>query len=170
VADFMPEPGQASIFDPEIQLVETSYDAVNWQWDFGDSTYSNLSDPIHLYTQPGTYTVTLMVQNVNGCMDTVTRIVIIEDETTLWIPSAFSPNGDGKNEVFLVRGYGFTDFRLDIFDRWGLLLFSSDNAETGWDGTYNNGKCETDVYVYRVRFRDADNTPHDQVGRVTVVY
>ncbi|MFM9026886.1 MAG: PKD domain-containing protein [Bacteroidota bacterium] len=169
VADFRPNPERLSEFNAGVTLIDQSAGAVSWRWSFGDSTTSNLQSPNHTYATAGTYTIELIVTSSNGCVDTITKVIIVDNETTVYIPSAFSPNGDEKNELFSIQGIGFSDFKMDIFDRWGLLIYSTDRAENGWDGKYKNRECQADVYVYRIRFRDIHETPFDYSGKVTLV-
>jgi len=86
----------------------------------------------------------------NSCLDTAMVTIIFDAEATIYIPNAFTPNQDGRNDVFYVYGHGFTDFNLKIFNRWGELLFESFNQNDGWDGTYRGKLMNPGVYVYYV--------------------
>ena len=99
----------------------------NYNWDFGDGFNSILSNPSHIYKDTGCYQVRLIATNLVGCLDTTSRLVCIEDDFAIYIPNAFSPNGDDINDVFLPKGNGISpnEYELLIFDRWGLLLFKS---------------------------------------------
>jgi gliding motility-associated-like protein len=88
------------------------------------------------------------------------------------IPTAFSPDGDGVNDVFFVRGYGLKldAFTLAIYDRWGEQIYLSHDMNQGWDGRYKDKLVKSDVYVYHVYFRDAiTGTNHEESGTVTVI-
>ena len=84
------------------------------------------------------YDVILQVTNQYGCIDTaIVQVNVIEG---IFIPNVFSPNGDGKNDQFYVSGGGFTEFKIQIYNRWGTLLFQSDAPQVAWDGRTNAGK------------------------------
>ncbi|HXH18438.1 MAG TPA: choice-of-anchor L domain-containing protein, partial [Chitinophagales bacterium] len=93
---------------------------------------------------------TAIATDDNGCSDTVTIPITVDTllEPLVYIPNAFTPNGDTENDVFLIYGQGFESFHLLIFDRWGQKLFESFDPATGWDGTYRGKLCNPGVYVY----------------------
>jgi gliding motility-associated-like protein len=124
-------------------------------WDFGDSTADNTFEPSHTYTAPGTYIVTLVVENLAGCIDTFQLSLVVRPEFNFYVPNAFTPNQDGKNESFNAKGQGFDVYQMNIFNRWGQLVFTTNSLTNGWDGTYkdNDELVPIDVYVYEVRLR-----------------
>jgi len=90
---------------------------------------------------------------------------------TLYIPSAFTPNGDGINDKFGVKAQGIKYFKMEIYNRWGELIFESENLDQLWDGTYE-GKAitSTDVFVYQVKAIGKNNEPlPDERGTVTLI-
>ena len=97
--------------------------------------------------------------------------IIIDGDYILFTPSAFTPNGDGKNDVFYPVGVGINrdNYEFFVFNRWGELIFESYNPAIGWDGTYNGELVNIDAYVYLIRTWDNDNQPHEYMGHVTVV-
>jgi gliding motility-associated-like protein len=113
-----------------------------------------------------------IVTNSFGCKDSITHDIIINPGYTFYIPNSFTPNGDGLNEVFKGVGIGITSYTIMIFDRWGELIFQSDNLDQGWDGTFK-GKggnvVQEGVYVWKVQLRDEKNNEHDFDGTVSVV-
>lgn len=130
------------------------YDALV-AWDFGDSTVSNTFAPTHTYGAPGTYVVSLVVENSAGCLDTFRLSLNVRPEFNLYIPNAFSPNQDGINESFNAQGQGFDVYKMNIYNRWGQLIFTTNSLTKGWYGTYkDNGQIvPNDMYVYEVRIR-----------------
>ncbi|MFI5140978.1 MAG: T9SS type B sorting domain-containing protein [Bacteroidia bacterium] len=115
-----------------------------------------------------TYTIT--ANNSQGCSTIVTATVDIKIEYTFYIPNTFTPNRDETNEIFKPLATHIHDFKMDIFDRWGLLLFETNDLEHGWDGTYKGGRCQEDVYVYKVEFvDDPSNKTHTKAGIVNIV-
>ncbi|HXU28836.1 MAG TPA: T9SS type B sorting domain-containing protein, partial [Bacteroidia bacterium] len=114
------------------------------------------------------YTIT--ATNSEGCSTIATATVDIKIEYTFYIPNTFTPNRDQTNEIFKPLATHIHDFKMDIFDRWGLLIFQTDDLEHGWDGTYKGGKCQEDVYVYKVTFvDDPGNKTHTKAGTVNIV-
>lgn len=114
------------------------------------------------------YTVT--ATNSEGCSAVATATVDIQIEYTFYIPNTFTPNKDQTNEIFKPLATHIHNFKMDIFDRWGLLLFQTEALDHGWDGTYKGGKCQEDVYVYKIEFvDDPSNKPHTKTGTVNIV-
>ena len=170
-ANFIPSPAIANILAPTIQFQNYSTNVLTYQWDFGDSTFlSNDWSPDHTYGKIGTYDITLMVISADGCVDTVRGTVKVEDNFSFYIPDAFTPNGDGVNDVF--RGYGIAieSYTMNIYNRWGELIFKTNNYEHPWDGRLASGPVLTDVYVYRIVLTDLHGLEHTYVGDVSVVY
>ena len=91
----------------------------------------------------------------------------------LYLPNAFTPDGDGLNDVFTAEGSQITDFRLEVFNRWGQLIFTSNDMQTGWDGTYQNRPVQQEVYVYKVHYsflaEHGGAVSDSKVGTVTLV-
>ncbi|HEY1646082.1 MAG TPA: T9SS type B sorting domain-containing protein, partial [Candidatus Saccharimonadales bacterium] len=173
-AAFTYSPQPASIETPRVQFINNSTDiygiAYQW-WTFGDESdsTSNAINPVHTYHDTGTYCATLIVMNNGGCMDTVTNCLVIEPAFKLYIPSAFTPNGDGRNEVFQAVGQYVKSFEMYVFDRWGMELFHSISINQGWDGTYKGGISQEDVYVYKIIVIDSEDNQHSYVGNVTLL-
>jgi gliding motility-associated-like protein len=157
-ADFTYTPLEAKAREP-IQFVFTGQDAAYYLWRFGDhSAVSSDRDPTHSYMRGGVYTVHLEVANVdNNCFDTSSAQIFIE---ALWeavyVPNAFSPNRDGKNELYKPVAIGiFNPVRMHIYNRWGALVFRTDDAEqVGWDGTYNGQPCPPETYTYLIEYEN----------------
>ncbi len=150
---------------------------VRWFWEFGDENIDSIPNPIHDYDTAGSeecnycYEVQLTVTNKYGCPDTITRPVIVKPAFKAWIPNAFSPNGDGINDVFFIKGIYIIDFEMLIFDRWGMKLFDTDDLTIPWDGTVNNGTeiAQMDVYVYMINILDVFGEEHQFVGHVSLI-
>ncbi len=112
----------------------------------------------------------LTVTNSNGCSSSDTVMINIELLCgDLFIPNAFSPNNDGQNDVFAVKGNCFSSFHLDIFDRWGEIIFTSDNQLLGWDGTYKTKDLNSDVFVYKLIGELNDGGSITKEGSVTLI-
>lgn len=122
-----------------------------------------------MFQDAGSFPVTLMVKNQYGCTDSITKVVVVEPEFTLYIPNAFSPNADGLNEVFIAQGEGIENFKMEIFDRWGENIFNSDNLYAGWDGTYKGRICKVDTYVWRITVSASKTIKKVITGTVTLI-
>ena len=146
-------PGEALYTD------NRSHNATEYLWDFGDGTTSTDPEPQHNYTKEGTFTVSLIARNGNGCADTTVLVAAVTtvNHGQLLIPNAFIPNRTGpgsanvhNNEVFLPLMQNVTKFQMLVFNRWGELMFESTNPESGWDGYHKGRLCQQDVYIYRI--------------------
>jgi gliding motility-associated-like protein len=170
-AAFTADPFKASQLAPTIRFFDQSLNADTWFWDFGDGNTSGLRNPSHTYAQKGEYTVTLITSNQAGCWDTVTHKVEIEPEFTFYIPNAFTPNGDNHNDIFMGKGNEISEFQMEIFDRWGMMIFKSTSLEQGWDGRVQGGAdiAQQDVYVYKIVLRDFSMRQHFYTGHVSLI-
>lgn len=120
-------------------------------WDFGDTLTSDQEMVTHYYDTAGTYTVTMIVVNTNGCVDSMTQEVTVYPPLHVYIPNSFTPNEDGVNDIFGVVGEGYLYYDLEVFDRWGNRLVSGRfTDENAWDGTVHGRKVSTGMYVYRL--------------------
>jgi gliding motility-associated-like protein len=176
-AAFIASPQPVTIVEPTIQFTDETKDSskvITWLWEFNDQTdaTSSLQNPIHTYIDTGTYCADLIVQDVHGCIDSVNECIVIEPLYTLYIPDAFSPNGDGLNDVFQVKGQYVCGFQMFIFDRWGQQLYYSQDINKGWNGTVNLGQniVQEDTYIYLVYAIDCvQHKKHEYLGKVTVI-
>jgi len=174
-AGFIASPNPTSMFDTEIHFSnQSSVDVVYWHWDYGDGdTLSpNTASPIHTYTQEvAKYTVTLIVHNSTPCWDTISSDIFIGPEFAFYIPNSFTPNGDKNNNGFRGTGVGIMAYRLQIFDRWGDLVWQSTELDEYWNGKANGGShiVQEDVYVWKVFLTDVFGREHFYIGTVTAV-
>ena len=175
-ADFTYTPQDPTMLQPTIQFTDKSTDTYGvsyWIWTFGDGSdsTSNKQNPAHTYQDTGNYCPTLIVMNEHGCTDTATNCLVMDPIFALYIPSAFTPNGDGKNEVFMAKGNDIKSFEMYIFDRWGMQLFHCTNINDGWNGTVNGGStiAQEDTYVYMITVYDSKNKKHTYTGNVNLI-
>jgi gliding motility-associated-like protein len=163
-------PHDTTIFYPEVTVSDFSSGATDCVIFWGDGSSSTSCDTVHSYTQTGTYTIMQVVTNSLGCTDTAYVEVIIHPEYLFWVPNAFTPNGNGVNDVFKPKIMGVHNYSFMIFDRWGEKIFETTNIEDGWNGFYQGRLCTNDVFVYKINFRDnVDKIDHQYIGRVTLV-
>ncbi|MEO5641694.1 MAG: PKD domain-containing protein [Bacteroidia bacterium] len=175
VAAFGASPQPTTILNPHITFSDSSSNAVSWSWSFGDlsNSTSNLQNPEFTYADPNCYQAVLTVTSSEGCTDIETHEVCIKPEVTLYVPNSFTPNGDGKNDLFFPVGLNLIDedYELMIFDRWGNLIFKSEQLSKGWDGTVNNGSeiVEEGTYVWKMNVRDSSGQQHFLTGHINLI-
>lgn len=172
VAGFEVAPSQLTMLDPEVDVNDESADAAWWQYDFGDGSISSDPEPSHRYETSGDYLVEQIVSSSHGCLDTAYRTVSIDSEFLIHVPNAFTPNGDGINDVFSpsLDGFNVREYELTIWDRWGELIFTSHDVDQGWDGTTAGVSVQDGVYIWRLQFRVEGNAGvHERQGHVTSV-
>lgn len=149
---------------------QTTNGAVSWFWDFGDASSdstSTLQNPSHIYTVGGYYDVCLYATDINGCIDTICKQEIISLPPD--VPSAFTPNGDGENDIFFVYGGPFKTLQFRIYNNWGELIFTSEKQSVGWDGKRKGVDQPIGVYVYTVYGVTEDGQEHNLSGDVTLL-
>lgn len=117
-----------------------------WFWEFGDGSSSTFSAPVHTYLDPGVYSITLTVTDAQGCRDVLVKDL---DVTMLpQLPTAFTPNGDGNNDVFYLKGGPFEKILFRVYNNWGELIFETTDPRVGWDGTWRGVDQPVGVYVW----------------------
>jgi gliding motility-associated-like protein len=180
-------PKTANIIDATVYFTSDAIGASGpnaYNWNFGDTygtidslNYSTTTNPIHVYANPNPadYTVTQIVSNIYGCKDSITEVITILDAFTFYIPNSFTPNGDGINDGFKGLGIGIntSTYNMWIFDRWGLMIYYTNDINQVWDGHMMGHEeqpvLQEDVYVWKVSFTDVFNKPHQYHGTVTLV-
>jgi gliding motility-associated-like protein len=160
---FLPE--SIELCEGQTELLEMPlWDTTTYTWNTGATGNALLVE------YGGTYTVVAE----NFCWDyqesvTVTEVIC---DQRLWIPNAFSPDGDGVNDYFEIRGNWQTPIQLWVFDRWGKVVFHSEDYQNDWDGTYPNGqRAAPGVYTWKITYRNSptSNGERDRHGTVTIV-
>jgi len=160
-----PDPAAAFITNPSVlapmnsivQFFDKSIGADSLNWLFGDfsNSTSSLRNPSFSYNDTGAFTITLIAINEYGCKDTAYGSIDINPESNVFVPNTFTPNNDGVNDLFspIATGIVATDYELLIFDRWGNLIFETNDPSQGWNGKVNGGKdvAQQDTYVWKLR-------------------
>jgi gliding motility-associated-like protein len=170
-AEFTAEGKDGSILSPVFKFHNGSTNSASYYWTLGDGHSSNLFEPEHNYGHEGQYLVTLYTESSGGCKDSMSRLVEVRPVFTLYIPNAFTPNGDGTNDYFAPKGAEISKFKMMIFDRWGEMIFQTSDIGEGWDGKANGGDriAENAVYVYKIQVRDFADNAHNYMGHVTLL-
>lgn len=169
VASFTASPPVAIISEPTIHFINTSQGATASSWAFGDADWSGSveSSPSFTYTSVDCFTVTLSVSNAEGCRDSTAGTVCVEDPYALYMPNAFTPDGDEINDVLMpiTSVQDPKNFQLMIFDRWGSPVFSTTDLYQGWDG----GTFPSGIYTWKIWITDVQGNDHKQVGHVALL-
>lgn len=169
-ADFRP------VTDPKFTNLPITFqnlteNGVTYEWEFGEGSTSTMVHPNNVYMTPGTYDVTLIATDEKGCVDSITKPIVILDEYYIYVPNAFTPDGNRYNNTFRVSTINIVEFDIQIFNRWGELIFSSGDKNFEWDGTYKGEMVQDGTYVWKIRYAQI-NDPEDEVlitGHVTVL-
>ena len=120
-------------------------------WDFDDSSTSLFENPMHEFENPGIYNVMLTVSDTNLCVDSIVHKIIMYYDYVLYVPNTFTPNGDGENDEFVpigLRMEKYESYQFIIYNRWGEILFESDDINKGWNGTTRDGENIAPIGVY----------------------
>lgn len=146
-------------------------DGLNYYfWDFGDGYFSELENPVHIYREPGQYAVRLIAGNQQtGCEDTIDYNYVFVDSIQLFVPNAFTPNGDGVNDVFKLAALNFEAFELLIFNRWGQLIFSTKQPGDEWDGSYQGEMMPAGAYPYLIKATGKNKKPYFYEGQISLI-
>ncbi|MCB0395644.1 MAG: gliding motility-associated C-terminal domain-containing protein [Flavobacteriales bacterium] len=170
-AGFDANPWTANLFSPVVNFTDKSTNAVRWLWSFGDSLTDTIQNPVHEYADTGCYPVWLWMENQYGCIDSTMGTVCIVEVPTLYIPNAFSPNGDGFNDLFMAKGIAIESFEMYVFDRWGNLIYQATDINQGWNGKVEGSQepAQEDVYVWLVKATDIYGENRKLTGHVTLV-
>jgi len=169
IAQFSTDPSIANILEPSIQFNNLS-SVGSYDWSFGDGNTSNMFSPSHSYGDTGTYNIQLIVTTQYGCTDTTYGTIIISDIFSVYVPNAFTPNGDGKNDYFTPVVTGAEYYEFLIFNRWGEMIYNSGKSGTPWNGEYKSTLSKDDVYVWKLHIKEKNSARvHDLIGHVTIV-
>lgn len=174
-ASFTASPQPTTILASTIYFTDQSANAVSWNWSFGDITAATsiMQNPSFTYTDPICYQVTLEVASANGCTDDTSQMICIDPDVGIYVPNTFTPNEDGINEGFIPVTVGIDPERYEfwVFDRWGNLIFYTDDINEPWDGKVMGGGnlCQIDTYVWKVRCVDVLDKKHSLIGHVNLL-
>ena len=182
-AAFVNSPTEVIIPDQPVEFVNLSDDeSIEFLWNFGDGQVSTVSDPIHFYTEPGIYDVTLTANNAFNCPTSYTLEHAVEATTGgfMEFPTAFTPiNGGGNgggydpaaldNDVFHPHHTGIVEYELIVFNKWGELIFRSTDVYVGWDGYYEGVLARQDVYAWKATAQFSNGHRVTKAGDVTLI-
>ena len=162
VADFSMDNANLTEDDYGVNFVNTSIGAVDYIWDFGDNSFLNTDEnPYHEFGFiESTYTIMLIAISNLGCIDTAFSSIDMLEQLLYFVPNTFTPDGDLKNNTFqpvFTSGFDPYNFKMLIFNRWGEILFETNNAAIGWDGTYDGIYVQDGTYTWKIEFKVKEN-------------
>ncbi|MGY8988748.1 MAG: PKD domain-containing protein, partial [Flavobacteriales bacterium] len=173
IASFDMTDNRVSLLNSEFTFLNTSSDeSLFFEWDFDNGIINSTDSEIAVsFEESGTYDVLLYIENDFGCYDEIIHSVQVDDVFSVFVPTAFTPNGDGLNDVFLAKGSGISNFEMKIYDRWGELVYVSENIEFGWDGKVNHSSdvMENGTYMYHVYVTDYNEKPWVYNGELNLM-
>jgi len=171
-------PEIATEIKPIINFNNLSTNAIEYIWSFGDGDSSSLINPEHKFPAKGEYEVKLISTSLKGCKDTATAIIKILEQYTFYAPTAFSPDGDKKNDFFCIFAHGIKEenFLLEIYDRWGEIIWKTNKyykdleRSEYWDGRVKGNEiAPVGTYTWRCVFTDNFNNIHEEVGVINII-
>lgn len=172
IAEFRVDRNNISTESPKVEFTNYSYGGFWNSWTFGDGGTSSEANPTHIYTMPGNFHVVLTTTSLYGCTDTTGVDIYVTNEHTLYVPTAFTPNGDELNDEFKAFGTALDEehFEMFIYDRWGKIAFHTTDINEGWDGTYKKNKeFPEGVYSYRVYCMDIYGNEYEKTGTFVLI-
>lgn len=167
---YSPQPPQENT---AITFVNNSIDATSYKWDFGDGQQLitiRLDTVVkHIYDKTGTYNACLTAYNDYGCIDSICQPVQAIVIPVVDVPNAFTPNGDGVNDVVTVRGFGISKLNWRIYNRWGALVYRSTDKNFSWNGRYKGVVQPQEVYTYILEVEFTDGNKYQKTGDITLL-
>jgi gliding motility-associated-like protein len=143
----------------------------NWNWYFADDLnhVGKEKNADYVFQQAGVQRVAMVVSNFWGCSDTVVKTIQVREDVHVYVPDAFTPNGDGLNDVFMPKGRGVKKYNLSIYNRWGDRIFESNDIAKGWDGAVGKSDSSDEVFVWRIIYTDVNFSVNELTGHVTLL-
>ena len=142
----------------------SSDDVIKWRWNIDDNQFNDHYIKYH-FLDTGNYQVNLLVENQFDCKDSISKMIRINEISTLYIPNSFSPNNDGINDVFQVLGNEIAEFEFYIFNRWGEMVFHSNSLNDAWKG--NNSPSGSYNFTARVIYKN--HKSEEKAGTITLL-
>ena len=175
-ASFYSTTEEIDFYSGLLQLVNNSIGNDNqYQWYFSDGYQSNAENPTHFFPEQtnSIYDIMLIAIDSNGCIDTAIQQYVQQETNVMTVPNSFTAGDDGVNDTFkpvfslpdLISSYS-----LEIYNRWGELIFSTNNQYDSWDGKYKGKKCQSGAYTWKIKYTDYLNTTKDAHGHVVLLW
>lgn len=178
-ADFIIESNSTSLLEPNFKFTNqsisyTTSPTLLYSWHFAENEFSTDINPEYTFIADaiGNFDVALTVKDINGCLTTTTKTATITEAHNVYIPNAFSPNGDGVNDYFTPSGFGISEenYSMRVFNRSGVILFESrDINKSSWDGNYNGKTVPSGTYILKIVFDDLNGIKHEKISTISVL-
>lgn len=153
-----------------IAFQNTSTNAVSYYWSFGDGNSSATTHSSNTYQNPGTYDVMLIARDAKGCVDTIVKPILISDKAFfVYVPNAFTPDGSRVNNTFSASLIGVKSISIDIFNRWGEIIYSSSELNFKWDGRFKGEEVPQGTYTWKMTYITNSLESYDIEGHVTIL-
>jgi len=177
IADFQTDKQRYDILETDVYFTNLSQNATDYLWDFGDlSPVSTEENPSHVYPywQEGNYEIVLISSDsISQCSDTARQIITIYETEIFYIPNTFTPENDGVNDLFkpiITSGILPVSYQFEIYNRWGELIFETQDPNEGWNGIYKGEYSITGVYPWRIRIQYKENAKRQEyIGHVNLL-
>jgi len=174
ISNFYVAGNPTTIFETTLQAHQlASNDVVKWEWisPYSEPEYSNSENPIFSFPNGviSRYPITLIVTSYFGCVDTMSLDVIVEDAILFYVPNTFTPDDDPYNQSwrFVMQGGETSSFELEVLDRWGKLIWKTNEPTKGWDGRLENGEmAKAGTYVWRARVKHKNDDGYNEYNGI----
>lgn len=173
-AEFTFSPNVITTLNSLVQFIDLSFNDVDtWSWNFGENEGSVDQNPVFDYdSRIGNQVIELEVESIHGCIGSASEIIEIKNEIIVYAPNAFTPDGDEHNQTWKVHltGMDLFDIEIDIYNRWGELVWKSFDIEVGWDGTYNGVLVPNGIYTWKLVASDLNTDgKYEHSGHVNIL-
>jgi gliding motility-associated-like protein len=164
------EPTVVDLLTPIVDITSTAQENADVTYWMSDGGSLGSADGSYIFSNGGTFDIVQTVISPFGCTATATAEVVVNG-TIFFAPSAFTPDGDGINDFWLPSALGVTEYHMDVYNRWGAVLWTSDDSERPWMGEVNGGThyVPDGLYLWRVHYRDQVGFRHAETGTVQVI-
>jgi gliding motility-associated-like protein len=176
VADFEYSPDSIDIMDTEVTFTNLTTNSDSYLWSFGTGDSTTTVNPVYTYPEQGfrDYTVWLFASNSFGCVDSISKNIHIIELPWYYIPNTFTPEGNNMNELFkpvFFPGFVPYNYTFTIFNRWGEIIYQTNDIYSAWDGVYNGVKVSTGTYAWQIRFTEHETDKrYIEYGHVNVIH
>lgn len=172
-----PAPIPNFVWNPEyvykgqpVVFTDSSKNAATWSWNFGDSHVLYDQNPTNVYNEAGEYVVWMHIWDAFGCDSFIAKNLTVHNPDALFVPNVFTPNGDGSFDTWQISGDGYKTFHVEIFDRWGVQVFDSNDITKSWNGNTPGGRnCQNGVYFYYMNLTNSKDEKTEMKGNVTLI-
>ena len=178
IASFDPSVKETTVVDGQVEFTNQSTVLTNntYSWDIGGLYSSTQINESYLFTNSGNFVVTLTATSSDGCVDDTSVVIVVNPDVVLYVPNAFTPGTDGLNDVFQIflppTGVDYSTFDLVVYDRWGEIVYHTNDVTKSWNGAKNNSGqvLKQDAYVYKITFKDEKKRPYEKMGHVSLLH